>query len=66
MWHIKTVEEVYKKLKSSIDGLTQKEAEKRLKQNGLNTLSKGKKNGLVKIFLMQFATSTYSHTVFVA
>lgn len=56
MWHTKTNEEIYKKLKTSIDGLTQKEAEKRIKQNGFNILPKGKKNGIIKIFIMQFAS----------
>ena len=54
MWHTNQIEEIYKKLKSSKQGLTNKEAEKRLKQFGYNVLPKGKKNGIIKIFITQF------------
>ena len=40
MYHSKTIGDVIKELQSSKNGLTEKEAEKRLKNNGFNKLSK--------------------------
>lgn len=49
MHHLK-INEVYKKLESSENGLSSKEADKRLLINGKNTLPKKKKDGFLKIF----------------
>jgi magnesium-transporting ATPase (P-type) len=40
----KSLEEVFKELNSSRDGLTGEEANTRLKQYGLNDIPKGRKN----------------------
>lgn len=54
MWYTKEIEEIFKKLKSSLDGLSNREATKRLKQNGKNELPKKKQDSILKIFLLQF------------
>lgn len=56
MWYTKTIEEIYKKLKTSSNGLTNKEAEKRLEKYGGNILPKKKQDGIIKTFFMQFAS----------
>lgn len=43
-----------KRLKTSVNGLTQTEAEKRLSENGANELEKGKSAGIVTLFFSQF------------
>ncbi|MBS7655202.1 cation-translocating P-type ATPase [Candidatus Bathyarchaeota archaeon] len=53
-WHSLSVEEVIKKLKSSINGLTESEAKERLTQYGFNELEKPKKISPLKILAKQF------------
>lgn len=43
-----------KKLNTSVNGLTEEEAEKRIKAFGKNVLEQGKKSGIVKLFFSQF------------
>src|SRR3989338_9034333 len=52
--HHKTIEQVFKELKTDKNGLTEKEAEARLKKYGLNEIQQLKKISPVKIFLNQF------------
>ncbi len=49
-----TNKEVLKELKSSLNGLSEHEAEKRLKKYGLNEFKHKKKLSAIKIFLYQF------------
>lgn len=56
MWHQKAVEDVFEELETSKNGLSQNEAAKRLKHSGYNVLPRGKQDGVVKIFLMQFVS----------
>jgi calcium-translocating P-type ATPase len=49
-----SIEEIFKQINTSASGLTDKEAEKRLKQNGPNTLPQGKRISFVKVLLHQF------------
>ena len=46
--------DVIKELNSSIDGLKNGEASRRLKKNGLNELPKKKKDSILKLFLNEF------------
>ena len=48
------VESLYKKLNSSVKGLTSKEAKKRLEENGENKLLERKKKSNIILFLSQF------------
>lgn len=48
------VGQTLKSLDTCRDGLTQEEAEKRVKTYGENALEKGKKAGIIKLFLSQF------------
>ena len=48
-------EAVLDEVKSSVDGLTTAEAEKRLEENGKNKLTEGKKESLIVRFLKQLA-----------
>ena len=52
-WHSKSQIDVLEELVSSANGLTQPEAEQRLKQNGLNLLEEGKTRSPLKRFLAQ-------------
>ena len=54
MYYNEKIENVEKKLKTSLDGLTNEEAKKRLKEHGKNTLPKKKKDSIIKIFLNEF------------
>jgi len=54
LWHLKTVEETLSELKTSRHGLSDQEAEIRLKQFGLNRLETFKSHGLWTIFTRQF------------
>ena len=54
MYYNEEIENVEKKLKTSMDGLTNKEVQKRLKEYGSNTLPKKKKDSIIKIFLNEF------------
>lgn len=49
------IEDVLSKLDTNVGGLSQNEAEKRLEQNGFNEIAEGKRDGVLKIFLSQFA-----------
>ncbi|MEM3606492.1 MAG: HAD-IC family P-type ATPase, partial [Candidatus Bathyarchaeia archaeon] len=53
-WHSLNIEEVLKRLNSSINGLTEEEAKKRLMQYGFNELEKPKKISPLKILGEQF------------
>ena len=53
-WHSMEIKEVIEKLNSSINGLTEEEAKKRLIQYGFNELEKPKKVSPLKIFAEQF------------
>lgn len=55
-WHSPDKKEVLKNLSSNEEGLSEKEAFKRLKQYGLNQLKEIKKIEPLKIFLSQFAS----------
>lgn len=53
-YYNQTVEELYKELNTSIDGLNQEEAQKRLEKYGENKLIERKKKSNIIIFLNQF------------
>ncbi len=53
-YHAKTKEEIFHELKTSEKGLTEEEAKTRLKEVGLNEISKKKKTPKIFIFLKQF------------
>ena len=53
-WYSMTKEDVLDKVKTDEDGLTSKEARKRLERDGKNTLPKKKKDSVVKIFFNEF------------
>lgn len=48
-----SVDEIYKKFQTSDDGLTSKEAEKRINKYGYNELPKKKKDSILKIFITE-------------
>jgi len=50
----KSIEDVFKELKTGKNGLTEKEAEARLEKYGLNVIKEGKKISALSIFLNQF------------
>ena len=52
--HNKTIEQVFKELKTSDKGLSEASAEERLKQYGLNEIKEGKKISPWEIFFAQF------------
>ena len=54
MFYNKEIESVEKEIKTSLDGITEKEAQKRIKEYGKNTLPKKKKDSVVKIFFNEF------------
>ena len=49
-----SVEEIYKRLDTNLDGLTVSEAESRLEKYGENKLKEKKKESNIKLFLSQF------------
>ncbi len=53
-WHSLSTQKVLTEVKSTAKGLTEAEAKKRLKRDGLNVLVKGKKLSGLKIFFLQF------------
>ncbi len=53
-WHTLKVDAVFKSLKTSVTGLTTKEADERLKQFGKNILPEKKRKTPLQIFLSQF------------
>ena len=52
--HNKSIEQVFKELKTTDKGLSQSEAEARLNQYGLNEIKEAKKTSAWEIFLNQF------------
>ena len=52
--HNKTIEQVLKELKTTAKGLSQAEADERLKQYGLNEIKEAKKVSPFEIFINQF------------
>lgn len=52
-WHTKEIDYIYKKLKSSPQGLTTEEAQKRLLENGENTLPQKKPKNIFLILLKE-------------
>ena len=54
-YYCSEIDDVLKETKSSRDGLSSDEAEKRLAENGKNKLAEGKKDSLVKRFFKQMA-----------
>jgi len=64
-YHSKTKEEIFKELKTSEKGLTQGQAEKRLREIGLNEISKQKKTPQILVLLKQF-NSPLIYILFVA
>ena len=53
MWD-KTIEQTLEKTNSNANGISQKIAKQRLMLNGKNEIPKGKKKGIIEIFLEQF------------
>lgn len=53
-WYSKSLTKVYDKIGSSPEGLSQREAEKRLERFGPNEVEEGEKTSAFKIFLEQF------------
>ncbi|MFR5601992.1 MAG: cation-translocating P-type ATPase, partial [Lachnospiraceae bacterium] len=54
-FYLESVEEAFQEVKSSLQGLTQQEAQKRLEENGKNKLDEGEKISLFRRFLSQLA-----------
>ena len=52
-WHSKTIKEVLEKFNSSNDGLSDTEAEERLKNNGFNELRKKPRKTIAQMLLAQ-------------
>ena len=52
--HFKTIEQVFKELNASEKGISEKEADERLKQYGLNEIKEEKRISPLKIFIEQF------------
>ena len=53
-WHAENLEEAYTQQDSSKEGLSQKEADKRLDKHGTNTIESGQDVSPVQIFISQF------------
>lgn len=56
-WYSMNIDEIFKEVKSSEEGLSQKETEKRLIENGKNELPHKEEEGIIKLFLSQFKDS---------
>ena len=54
MYYNKNVEEIEQELKTSIDGLTNSEAKKRISKYGRNVLPKKQKDSVIKLFFNEF------------
>ncbi|MCS7105805.1 MAG: calcium-translocating P-type ATPase, PMCA-type [Candidatus Aenigmarchaeota archaeon] len=65
-WHSKDVDEVFKFLKTSKDGLTQEEAKKRLLEYGKNVIVKKRRVDPFKIFVRQFTNFLVLILIFAA
>ncbi len=64
-WHVQNVKEVFKYFSSHPDGISQKEAEKRIEKYGLNVISGKKSVHPIVIFLKQFKSGLI-YVLFVA
>jgi len=53
-WHVKSVDETLKELKTRKNGLSDQEAKKRLQQHGFNELEEKKKRTPLQMFLSEF------------
>ncbi len=53
-WYLKDIKEIYKILKTTKEGLTKKEVEKRILEYGQNIIPKGKRESLLKMFFSEF------------
>ena len=53
-WHSISEEELFKRLKTSSEGLTQKEAEERLRKYGYNEIAEKKRRTVLQMLLNQF------------
>lgn len=53
-WYLKDIKEIYKILKTTKEGLTKREVEKRLLDYGQNIIPKGKRESLLKMFFSEF------------
>lgn len=65
MWYRITITDVYKKLKTSQQGLSEKETKERRKQYGSNVIAQAKKLSRIKIFIRQFA-NTFTYVLLLA
>lgn len=54
MFHSQSTDEVLKKLQTSMNGLSENEAQARLKKYGYNEFGKGKRRTLLDLFIAQF------------
>jgi len=54
MYHMKTIDETFTELEASHAGLSEEEAKRRLEIYGPNSLEKGKRLNVVKVFIHQF------------
>ena len=57
-WYLKDIKEIYKILKTTKEGLTKKEVEKRLLEYGQNIIPKGKRESLLKMFFSEGGFNT--------
>jgi Ca2+-transporting ATPase len=53
-WHIRTIDEIYEELNTKKEGLSDEEAQERLKKNGPNTIAKEEKSGVLKMLARNF------------
>ncbi len=65
-WHAMTVEEVLNELKTSLKGLSSREASARLQEYGPNELEETKKRGVLEVFVDQFKSVLVALLVFAA
>ena len=52
--YLKSASEVLKELKTTENGISQKEAEERLKKNGQNKLAEAPREGMIKKFIKSY------------
>ncbi len=65
-WHAMTVEEVLNELKTSLNGLSSREASVRLREFGPNELEETKKRGVLEVFVDQFKSVLVALLIFAA
>lgn len=53
-WHSMSIDEVYAKLDSSSEGLSEKEAHRRLEKYGEKKIEEGEEISPIRIFIEQF------------